>query len=82
MCLIILSKITKKAAKKANEEKLKEVREGKKSKISDDEETITISANSIEELTKKLEDYAFNERSDSVQTESEKLVGQHIDFKG
>lgn len=48
----------------------------------DDEETVTISANSIEELMKKIGDYRFLEMSDNVQTESEKQVGQFIDFKG
>ena len=48
----------------------------------DDEETVTITANSIEELMNKISDYTFAERSDSVQTDTEKMVGQHVDFRG
>ena len=47
-----------------------------------DDDTITITAGSVEELMKKINDYTFNERSDSVQTESEKMVGQNFDYKG
>lgn len=47
-----------------------------------DEETVTISANSIEELLQKIQDYSFAQRSDNIQTEEEKLIGQHINFKG
>ena len=45
-------------------------------------DTITISASSAEELLQKIQDYELSLRSDSVQTDAEKLVGQHIDFKG
>ena len=46
------------------------------------DDTITISASSAEELLQKIQDYELSLRSDSVQTDAEKLVGQHIDFKG
>ena len=35
----------------------------------------------MDELMKKIEEYTFSDRSDSVQTESEKMMGQHVDFK-
>ena len=41
-----------------------------------------ISASSVEELVRKVEDYQFTQRSDSVLTDSEMMVGQHIDFRG
>lgn len=71
----------KKAAKKAQEKRLEKSHTKDVSKTdTDDEEVIT--ANSIEELMKKLEEYAFNDRSNSVVTEQEQMVGQHIDFRG
>lgn len=70
----------KKAAKKEKEEKL----HGKKdtADIEEDEDTITITADSIEELVKKISDYTFEYKSDTMQTEGERQVGQHIDFRG
>lgn len=64
----------KKAEKKEKEEKLQEKR-------ADDADTVTITANSIEELMKKINDYMFEERSNYVQTKEEQMVGQHIDFR-
>ncbi len=61
-----------KAAKKAEAEKLKEQ--------SEDDDSITIEANSIEELMKKIQDYYMSSRSDEVQTEEEKKVGQSFDY--
>ena len=68
----------KKAAKKEKEEQLKE----KRAESDDTEETVTITANSIEELLSRIDTYNFNTRSDSVQTQSERQVGQNIDFRG
>lgn len=71
----------KKAHKKAEEKRLEKSHSKDVSKTdTDDEEVIT--ANSIEELMKKLEEYAFNDRSNNVVTEQEQMVGQHIDFRG
>lgn len=67
----------KKAEKKEKQDKLKEAQQ-----TSDDDDTITISAGSIEELIKKINDYMFSMKSDNVQTEAELQVGQHIDFRG
>ena len=67
----------KRAKKKEQEERLK-----KKEQDDDSDDTITITASSIEELIKKIEDYTQNEEVNNVQTKEEKAVGQHIDFKG
>ncbi len=48
----------------------------------EDEDTITFSADSMEELLRKVSDYMFMQRSDMVQTEEEKKVGQSFDFRG
>lgn len=75
----------KKAAKKEKEERLKDK---KSDKIADSkeeagtEDTVTISAGSIEELLTKIETYNFNTRSDSVQTAGERQIGQNFDFRG
>lgn len=45
------------------------------------EDTVTLSASSVEELLQKLNDYTFAERSNQVQTAEELKVGQHIDFQ-
>lgn len=76
----------KRAAKQEQEERLREHTtenaEGAQKTNGTEEDTVTFTASSIEELMKKLNDFSFANRSDSVQTESEKLLGQHIDFKG
>ena len=40
------------------------------------EETVTLTANSIEELMQKIEDYYFNQMSDTVQTAEESGLGK------
>lgn len=71
----------KKAQKEAEEKRLeKSHRKETTTEDVDDEEVIT--ANSLEELLKKLEEYAFNDRSNNVMTTEEQMVGQHIDFRG
>ena len=75
------------AEKKKEEARLEKSKSSKTDKSNDidnidDEETVTITANSIEELMNKISDYTFAERSDSVQTDIEKMVGQHVDFRG
>lgn len=67
----------KKEAKAEMKEKLDE---RLAEKTSDEPEVIT--ADSIEELMQKIDDYMFLMRSDEVLTEQELAVGQHIDFKG
>ena len=83
----------KKAQQKAAEKKAhkKEAQEKLQEKIKEKEtdgpnfkpdEVETISANSIEELLKKIEDFDFAKKSDSVLTDYEKQVGGAIDYKG
>ena len=64
--------------KKEKEEQLKE----KRTENDDTEETVTITAGSIEELLSRIDAYNFNTRSDEVQTQSEKQIGQNFDFRG
>ena len=71
----------KKAAQKEQEERWKNIGKGKDNRIdSEEEDTVTISANSVEELIAKIEEYNFDERSNRIQTEKEKQIGQNIDF--
>lgn len=73
----------KKAEKEKAEEKLKANRtesHNKADKWYEDDDTVTITANSIDELMKKIEEYNFNNRSNQVWTADELKVGQHIDF--
>ena len=71
----------KKEAKELREERLKEKREATADKAEwAGEETVTITASSVEELIKKIEDYTLALMSDNVQTDAEKQVGQNIDF--
>lgn len=74
----------KKAEKKAATERLeKERTEGREQVHSFEhpEDTVTLSASSVEELLQKLRDHTFAERSNQVQTAEELRVGQHIDFQ-
>ncbi len=76
----------KKEAKAEQKEKLEERLaeklhgEGAVEAIPEEYEVIT--ADSIEELMQKIDDYMFLLRSDTVLTQQEMAVGQHIDFKG
>ncbi|MCD7835068.1 MAG: DUF6033 family protein [Lachnospiraceae bacterium] len=73
----------KKSAEKKAEEKLEEKRaeaDGSMQSWQDYGDTVIITADSIEELMKKIEEYNFNERSNQVQTEEELMVGQNIDY--
>lgn len=67
----------KKAQKKEREEKLEEKWAEKR-----EEQEVIITADSIEELMKKIENYNFSQMSDTVKTDSEKYLGTVIDFKG
>ena len=73
----------KKAAKEDAEKRIEKIKE-KKTESADPkkEDDVIISSNSLEDLLKKISDYTFDMRSNAVQTEDEKLLGQNIDFKG
>ena len=71
----------KKEAKKAQKEKNEERLENrKKAEEYEEEDTITITADSPEELIRKLDEYYQQELFASVRTEEEKAVGSRFDF--
>lgn len=71
----------KKEAKKAEAKRAeKEKREEQLKETDEKADTVTITAGSIEELIRKIQDAQMADRSDSSQTEEEKQVGQKIDF--
>ena len=73
----------KKEAKAEQMERLKAKQAEKAGKTeTDDEDYVILQADSVEELVKKIEDYNFSMRANSVQTPYEKSIGQSIDFKG
>ena len=72
----------KKAEKKAMEEKLHGNNRNHKAEEVSNEDLVTVSASSVEELLQKINDTMYASLSDTVQTEEEKMLGQHIDFKG
>lgn len=51
-----------------------------KDRIPDEDEYVTLTANTADELLKKVADQAMLFRSDSVRTSEEMMVGQHFDF--
>lgn len=75
-------KAAKAEAKEKLDEKLAEKLHGDDAPQKTDERYEVITADSIEELMQKVDDYMFLMRSDMVMTEQEMAVGQHIDFKG
>ena len=44
------------------------------------EDLVTVSAGSMEELIKKIQDTMYEAKADAVVTEQEKMVGQHLDL--
>lgn len=82
----------KKAEKKAAEQKRQERIDGKKAQEAEDssdvellweedgDDYVILTASSVEELMRMVEDYNFAGRSDRVLTESERQVGQKMDF--
>ncbi len=66
------------------QQKIEERREAQQEllngKYFEDEDTVTITAGSIEELIRKLQEYGYSSLADSVLTDEEKLVGQSFDF--
>lgn len=52
-----------------------------KSHGTEDENTVTVTASTIEELVQKVNDVVYEGLSDKVQTDWERTVGQHIDYQ-
>lgn len=67
----------KKARKEAEQERI-DNRKADKTKGSKDE--VVVTASSIDELVKKLNDMMFADMCDRVQTDEERMVGQKFDF--
>ena len=76
----ILEQLRLKAEKKQEKERLEKSKESRTER-EDDTQTITLTANSVEELMDKIGEYTFVERSNEVRTDREKLMGQHVDYK-
>ncbi len=77
----------KQAAEAQEEHRLERAKEERRTKqealqTRKQEDTITITASSLEELAQKVQDYNFEWMSNNVQTEDEKMIGQHIDYQG
>lgn len=70
-----------KKAEEAKEERLEEKRTERKRVRDRDGDTVTIEADSIEELAKKIADFMFVERANTLLTQAETKLGQHIDFQ-
>ena len=66
----------RKEAKEAQKERLQEKQSGNV-----DEDLVTVTASSIEELIRKINDITYGAMSDSVWTDFERARGQHIDFR-
>lgn len=89
-------KAEKKAKAEAAEERIAEARAEKKEAQKALEETevrdlfgeykkedvVILSANSVEELKRLVEEYNYNAMADSVKSDAEKYLGTVIDFKG
>lgn len=72
----------KKKAQKAAEEKRTEEKKAEKQEKTDTEDTVTVTASSIDELIRKIQDTLYAGMSDYVQTEEEKGIGKNFDFYG
>ena len=81
----------KRTEKKAQEERIQKARDKKAEKadtdkeeteITDNEEYVTFEADSLDDLLSKVQTYSYNNASGKVMTESEKMVGTKIDFRG
>ena len=75
------AKAAKERLEKAGEERKTGVTGGNKAEASDRSNVETISASSVEELAKKLQDRYYEGLSDLVRTEQEQKMGTQIDFK-
>lgn len=76
-------KEAKKAAEEKNAQKRKTDREKETERLEwDEENTVTITASSVEELIQKINNTISMGMSDYVQTEEESWVGGHFDYYG
>ena len=71
----------KEAAKEAQEERLEASREkAEQTGRKNSKDYVTVTASSFEELLKKIDTILLEERTNSVMTDSEKMVGQSFDY--
>ncbi len=70
------------AAKEKTAEHYEKIRGGDDKMGVRDEDTITLSASTVDELIQKIKDMGMEELTDAVFTDSELQVGRSIDFKG
>ena len=68
------------AQKERIEAKQEEKRAEKENQPHKKEDLVTVSANTLEELIKKIQDTIYEAKADNVQTPQEKMVGQSFDF--
>ena len=76
-------RIAKKAKKKEEQERLENKKDSRiddNSGIEEDEDTVTITASSMEELLQKIQEYTQKYMNDDVKTDDEKKVGQQFDY--
>lgn len=88
------AKEKKQAEKKAEEKRLEKAKEAKKSQkaklenkdedttVSENKEYVKLEASSLEDLMNQVSKFAYDNSANSVMTDAEKSVGQHVDFKG
>lgn len=67
--------------KKAQKEEAEKAAEEKRTDKTYGEDTVTVTASSIEELVQKINDILYASMSDYVQTDAEKMVGGTIDIR-
>ena len=84
----------KKAEKKAQEERIRKAGDKKTDKAEpddkdkeeiepvEDKEYVTFEADSMDELLSKVRTYTYNNASSRVMTDSEKMLGTQVDYKG
>ena len=66
--------------KRAEDKRTQKAEDEKKASMKEDENTVIVTASSIEELLQKINDTIFMQRSDSVRTPQELQYGQSFDF--
>ena len=85
------AKEKKKAEKEAREERLQKAKDKKTDKaadeseiqdIDDGKEYVTIEAKSMDELLSKVQTYSYSGAINRVMTDSERMVGGYVDFRG
>ena len=84
----------KKAERKAKEERIQKARDKKaekadpddkdeeKTESADDKEYVTFEADSMDELLSRVRAYTYDNASSRVMTDSEKMLGTQVDYKG